>query len=412
MNDAKKSQLSWALYDWANSAFATTVLVGLFPVFFNSYYAQGLEGTTTTFYLGAYGNSLPAFIVMLLAPTLGVIADRRGWRKRLLALFTVIGVTATAGLFFVGPGQWQWAIGLFALAAVGFFGGLGFYDSLLMDVAKPEERDRVSAYGYGLGYLGGGVLFLVNVAAVLKPELFGLADKASAVKWAFVSVAVWWLLFSLPLFIQVRERPAQAQSVGWKDLAATIRRIASNKPVWMFLLGYWLYIDAVGTVATMAADFGVKLGFASDSLIKAILIVQFVSFPAAVGFGYLAGVIGAKRGLYLGLSVYIGVTLWALNMQTEQDFYWMACAVGLVQGGVQSLSRSYYASLIPAEESGEYFGFYNMLGKFAAVLGPLVVGVVATTTGDSRLAVFSLVTFFIAGMIILSLVPKPTKALQ
>ena len=257
--------------------------------------------------------------------------------------------------------------------------------------------------------MGGGLLFLVNVAAVLKPEAFGLASKVEAVKWSFVSVAVWWLLFSLPLFLRVREKRRSSGSMGWGELGKTIRRIASNKPVWLFLIAYWLYIDAVGTVATMAADFGVKLGFASDALIKAILIVQFVSFPAAIGFGWLAGRIGPKRGIYLGLAVYIGVTLWALNMQTENDFYLMACAVGLVQGGVQSLSRSYFARLIPAEDAGQYFGFYNMLGKFAAVLGPLVVGVVARLTGDPRLAVFSLVAFFVAGIAVLTRVQEPQK---
>jgi len=410
MNSARKSEWSWAFYDWANSAFATTVLVGLFPVFFNSYYAKGVDGASTTFYLGAYGNSLPAFIVMLLAPSLGVLADRKGWKKALLAVFTLLGVTGTAGLFFVGEGDWQPAILLFGMAAVGFFGGLGFYDSLLIDVAEAPRRDRVSAFGYGMGYLGGGLLFLVNVAAVLKPEAFGLPDKVAAVKWSFVSVAVWWTLFSLPLFLKVREKKLGShEGMGWAALWATVRRVAQNKPVWMFLVGYWLYIDAVGTVATMAADFGVKLGFAADALIKAILIVQFVSFPAAIGFGHLAGRIGAKRGIYLGLSVYIGVTIWALSMQTETDFYLMAAAVGLVQGGVQSLSRSYFARLIPVENSGQYFGFYNMLGKFAAVLGPLVVGRVARLSGNPRLAVFSLIVFFVVGMAVLTQVREPQR---
>lgn len=404
-----RRQLAWAGYDWANSAFATTVLVGLFPVLFNSYYAAGVDPGMSTFYLGAVGNSLSALIVMVLAPTLGVIADRRGWKKPLLAFFTALGVIGTSGLFFVGEGNWSAAIALFALAAVGFFGSLGFYDSLLVNVAGPGERDRVSAFGYGMGYLGGGVLFVVNVAMVLQPEAYGIADKATAAKWAFVSVSAWWLLFSLPLFLSVPEPPAAGadhEAMGWREIVRTLKRVLGMKPVMMFLLAYWLYIDAVGTVAQMAVDFGMKLGFASDALIKAILIVQFVSFPAAIAFGWIGERFGTRRGIYLGLSVYVFVTLWAWFMKTETDFYLMAATVGLVQGGVQSLSRSYFARLIPAESSGQFFGFYNMLGKFAAVLGPLVVGLTAAITGNPRLALFTLVFFFVAGAVLLSRVDE------
>lgn len=403
-----RTQFSWACYDWANSAFATTVLVGLFPVLFNNYYAAGVDPGMSTFYLAVFGNSLSALIVMALAPTLGVIADRRGLKKPLLALFTGLGVMGTCGLYFVDEGQWGVAIALFALACVGFFGALGFYDSLLVNVAAPAERDRVSAFGYGLGYLGGGVLFVANVVMVLKPEAFGIADKATATKLAFVSVAIWWVVFSLPLFVSVREPRASHQDVmGWKELVATLKRILGMKPVLMFLLAYWLYIDAVGTVAQMAVDFGIKLGFATDSLIKAILIVQFVSFPAALVFGWIGTRYGARRGIYLGLAVYTGLTIWAWFMQTERDFYLMAATVGLVQGGVQSLSRSYFASLIPQDSAGQFFGFYNMLGKFAAVLGPLVVGVTAALTNNPRLALFMLVFFFIAGAFLLSRVEAP-----
>jgi UMF1 family MFS transporter len=402
-----REQWSWACYDWANSAFATTVLVGLFPVLFNSYYAAGVDGATTTFYLGVFGNSLPALAVMLLAPTLGVIADRRGLKKHFLALFTAIGVAGTAGLSVVGEGQWISAITLFGIAAVGFFGGLGFYDAMLVDVAPAERRDRVSATGYGLGYLGGGVLFLINVATVLKPEAFGIADKASAAKIAFLSVAIWWALFALPLFFKVRTAPARdTGAMGWRELGATLKRILTMRPVMLFLLAYWLYIDALGTVAQMATDFGFKLGFKPDALITAILIVQFVSFPAALVFGRIGERYGARRGIYLGLAVYVLVTGSAWFMKTETDFYLMAAAVGLVQGGVQSLSRSYFATLIPADSAGQFFGFYNMLGKFAAVLGPAVVGITAALTRDPRLALFMLIFFFIAGGVLLSRVPN------
>ncbi len=406
----RRAQLAWALNDWANSAFATTVLVGFFPIFFKQYWAKDLAPTDATLYLG-FGNSAAAFLVMLLSPWLGALADRLAAKKRFLALFTGIGVIGTFALAFIGPGQWQLAIAVFALASVGFFGGLTFNDALLVNVARRDEADRVSAYGYGLGYLGGGCLFLANVAMVLKPELFGLADKVAATRAAFVSVALWWLIFSIPLFLRVRETPVRDDSpLGWRELVATVRQIAQHRPVWMFLLAYFLYIDAVNTLAQMAVDFGLNLGFASDSLIKALLIVQFVSFPAAIGFGYLAGWLGTKRSIYLALCVYIAVSCWGYFMQTEAQFYQMAAAIGLVQGGVQSLSRSYFARLIPEAQAGQFFGFYNMLGKFAAVLGPLVVGVVAATTGNPRLSILALIVFFIGGMLLLMRVEEPKAA--
>ncbi len=223
-------------------------------------------------------------------------------------------------------------------------------------------------------------------------------------------MALWWLLFSVPLFLKVPEtRSADRQPFGWREIFATVRQISQHRPVWMFLLAYFLYIDAVGTLAQMAVDFGLNLGFASDSLIKALLIVQFVSFPAAIGFGYLADRIGTKRAIYLGLSVYIAVTIWGYFMQTEAQFYQMAVAIGLVQGGVQSLSRSYFARLIPPAQAGQFFGFYNMLGKFAAVLGPLVVGIVAATTGNPRLSILALIAFFIIGILLLARVPEPVR---
>jgi len=403
----RRAQWAWALNDWANSAFATTVLVGFFPIFFKQYWARDLAPTDATLYLG-FGNSVAAFLVMLLSPWLGALADRLAAKKRFLALFTGIGVAGTLALAFVGPGQWPLAIAVFTLASVGFFGGLTFNDALLVNVAHRDEADRVSAFGYGLGYLGGGLLFLINVTMVLKPEIFGLADKVAATRAAFISVALWWLLFSLPLFLRVREaRVPDDSPVGWRELLATVRQIAQHRPVWMFLLAYFLYIDAVNTLAQMAVDFGLNLGFASDSLIKALLLVQFVSFPAAIAFGHLAGRIGTKASIHLALAVYIAVTCWGYFMQTETQFYQMAAAIGLVQGGVQSLSRSYFARLIPAAQAGQFFGFYNMLGKFAAVLGPLVVGVVAASTGNPRLSILALIAFFVIGMVLLSRVREP-----
>lgn len=405
----RKAQWSWALYDWANSAFATTVLAGFFPLFFNRYWAAGVAPETQTLYQGITAT-VASLVVMLLAPWFGAIADRRGARKRFLMAFTMLGVVATASLYLVGQGQWGWAIALSILGRIGFFGGQSFYDALLVNVARPHELDRVSSLGYGLGYLGGGLLFAVNVAMALKPDWFGLGDASLATRVSFVMVALWWLLFSLPLFRHVPEGEPVASVSGWASLRSTLREIRGLRPVWMFLLAYWLYIDGVDTIIVMAVDFGMKLGFADDSLIVALLMVQFIGFPAAIVFGRLGERHGTRAAIFLALAIYSAVTLWAYFLETVAQFYLMAAAIGCVQGGIQALSRAFYARLIPPEKAGAFFGFYNMLGKFAAVLGPLVVGVTAQLTGNPRLAILSLLAFFLIGGWLLTRVPEPASA--
>jgi UMF1 family MFS transporter len=405
----REQQIAWATYDWANSAFATTVLAGFFPLFFARYWAAGLADGERTYWLG-WAGAIASIVVMIAAPILGGIADRYAWKKRLLALTTSIGVIGTGALFWVGHGEWGAALILFTIASVGFFGGGSFYDALIVNVAGPQELDRVSAWGFGLGYLGGGLLFAVNVAMALKPELFGLADAAAATRLSFLMVAIWWALFSMPLFLRVPEGPPAPQAASnWAQLWVTFRKLRGMKPVWMFLLAYWLYIDGVDTIIRMAVDYGVKLGFSSASLITALLLVQFIGFPAAVAFGWLADRFGTKPMLFVALAVYAGVTGWAYTLQTEMQFYLMAAAIALVQGGVQALSRSYYARLIPAEQAGEFFGIYNMLGKFAAVLGPLAVGYTAQYASDQRLSILALLPFFIIGALLLARV-KPGPA--
>ncbi len=409
----KRTVLSWAFYDWANSAFATTVLAGFFPLFFKQYWSAGQEATTSTFHLGI-ANSASSLVILMLAPVLGAIADRGGVRKRLLAVFMILGVLSTAGLYFVSKGLWFEAALLFTLGGIGFSGSIVFYDSLLVDVAEPKDYDRVSALGYGMGYLGGGLLFSVNVLMTLKPAWFGLADASEAVRISFLMVAVWWLLFSLPLFTKVKEH-VPAVSVGWleatrggfKQLVRTFAEIRKHRVIFMFLLAYWLYIDGVDTIIRMAVDYGMALGFDPKSLIVALLIVQFVGFPAAIGFGWLAGHIGTKNGILLGLFIYMGVTIWGYYLENERQFYLMAITIGLVQGGVQSLSRSFYARLIPPDKSGEFFGFYNMLGKFAAILGPLLVGWTAILSGSSRVSILAVMVLFVSGAWLLWRVQEP-----
>jgi UMF1 family MFS transporter len=405
----RAAQWAWALTAWANHAFATTVLVGFFPIFFDQYWAAKLPGTTSTFYLGLT-NSSAAFIVMLLAPWLGALADRRGEKKLWFGIWTAIGALATALLSLIGAGHWSWALIVFALGSIGFFAGSSFQDALIVQVADARDTNRVSALGYALGYLGGGLLFVFNVLMVKYPHWFHIDSASTAIRIAFVDVAVWWIVFSLPLFRHVREAAPTATATGWRELWSTLRGVLRDRPVLHFLLAYWLYIDAIGTLQQMAVDFGIKLGFSPNALIQALLLVQFVSFPCALLFGRLGDRIGTKRAIYLGLLVFVALTLYAYFMQREREFYILAAIVGTVQGGVQALSRSYFARLIPRERAGEYFGFYNMLAKFAAVLGPLSMGVVAIATGNQRLSILVLELFFIGGAVMLAGVRDPDRA--
>ncbi|HWP94840.1 MAG TPA: MFS transporter [Gammaproteobacteria bacterium] len=395
--------IAWAFYDWANSAFATTVMAGFFPLFFKLYWSKGADVTVSTFNLGV-ANSLASLTLVVLAPVLGAIADCGGAKKKFLAFFTFLGVVMTGSLYFVAAGEWLAAAILYALAAVGFSGGIIFYDSLIVSIADERRVDFVSGCGYALGYLGGGILFAVNVWMTLDPALFGFADAGEAVRTAFVTVAVWWALFAIPLFLFVPEPPVvqrvgglEAVRAGFAQLVATLRELQSYRTVVLFLLAYWFYIDGVDTIIRMAVDYGLSLGFDSNSLIVALLIVQFIGFPAAVAFGWLGERIGPKRGIFIAIGVYLGVTLWATALSHVWQFYAMAVIVGLVQGGIQALSRSYYARLIPPDKAAEFFGFYNMLGKFAAVIGPMMMGWVGLIFGSPRLAILSIALLFLVG---------------
>ncbi len=398
---------SWALYDWANSAFATTVLAGFFPAFFKDYWSADVAVSTSTFQLGV-GHSLASALMVILAPALGAIADTGSAKKRFLGFFTALGVAATAALYLIAQGDWLFALGVFVLANLGFSAANAFYDSLIVGVARQDELDLVSAYGYALGYLGGGLLFAVNIAMVVWPAAFGLSDAQEAVRISFLCVAAWWFVFSVPLFLNVPEpgvktgiSASAAIRAGFRQLANTFREIRRLRVVLLFLFAYWLYIDGVHTIIRMAVDYGMALGFRMSHLFTALLITQFVAFPAAVGFGYLGSRIGAKAGILIGIAVYMLVTGWATFMDEVREFYMLAVVIGLVQGGVQSLSRSLYARIIPANKSAEYFSFYNILGKFAAIFGPLLVGYTSLATGSPQLSLFTIVILFAVGGVLL-----------
>jgi len=399
----KKTVAAWALYDWANSAFSTTIMAGFFPIFYKQYWAADLDASTSTFQLGV-SNALASLVIVLSAPILGAIADQGGCRKAMLALFVVLGVTASAGLYWIGYGDWAAAAMLYCAATVGFMGANVFYDALLISVSSSRNRDLVSSLGYALGYLGGGLLFSVNVAMTLSPASFGLLDATEAVKYSFLSVALWWALFSLPLFRYVPEGTVTRKSslvvvvrAGLTQFMDTFRKIRLIRNVVIFLMAYWLYIDGVDTIVRMAVDYGLSIGLQQNDLILALLITQFVGFPAAIGFGYIGQYLGTKTGIYIGIVVYFFVILWAYFIDATWEFYVLAATIGLVQGGVQSLSRSFYADIIPRQQAAEFFGFYNMMGKSAALIGPLMVGGVVYMTNDHRLGILSILLLFVSG---------------
>jgi MFS transporter, UMF1 family len=399
---------AWSFYDWANSAFATVVIAGFFPVFFKEFWARDLAVTESTRWLG-YASSTASLILVCAAPLLGALADQLGAKKRFLLLFSGQGVLATGALFWLGAGHWQAAACLYLLGLVGFLAGNVFYDALLTDVAEPGDYERVSSLGYALGYLGGGLLFALNVAMVQFPTTFGFSGPAAAVQAAFLGVAFWWALFTLPIALLVPEPPGKdGKTLGaavrgaFSELAATFRRVRTLRYTFLFLIAYWFYIDGVDTVVFMAVDFGLSLGFPAASLMVALLITQFVGFPAALLFGHLGTRYGPKPAILIAIAVYMLVVLAATQMQQVSHFYALAVAIGLVQGGVQALSRALFAGLIPSGQTAELFGLYNMVGKFGAVLGPFLVGTTAALTGSPRLSLLPILVLFLIGAVILT----------
>lgn len=411
-----KKILSWALYDWANSVFATTVIAGFFPVFFKQYWSSDADAVVSTAQLG-FANSVATAVFLFGAPILGALADGGGTRKKFLAAFTLLGALLTAGLWFVGEGEWLAAAWVYGISTICFWGAIVFYDSLITAVSPFDRYDEVSSFGFALGYLGGGILFAINVAMTLSPATFGLSNPSEAVRVSFISVAVWWIVFSLPLFWVVKEQPRVSAGgstvlIGLKALVGTLKSYREYRPLLVFLLAYFFYIDGVHTIIRMAVDYGMSIGFPSDSLIIALLITQFIGFPAAIVFGIGARRFGPKNALYVGVAIYVAVTVYAYFMTSVLEFYILAASVGLVQGGVQAVSRSLYARFVPPTRSGEFFGFFNMLGRFSALIGPSLVAVTGLLTGSSRLGILSVIVLFVVGLVLLGFVRTPDRDTQ
>lgn len=406
MQDSRKEIVSWALYDWANSAFATTVMAAFFPIFLKQYWAGEQAATLSTFYLGI-ANSCASLIVAAMAPVLGAIADSGSYRKKFLIFFAFLGSIMTGALWLLSAGMWPQAILFYIIATIGFSGANTFYDSLLPSVASEKKVDYVSALGYSLGYIGGGALFLINVLMYLFPGFFGLSDAVAAVKVSFLMVGIWWLVFTLPLLIFVKEPAGERITIsaairkGFGDIAETFRSFKRLKMTALFLVAFWCYIDGVDTIIRMAVDYGTALNFPSESLIIALLITQFVAFPAALGYNWFGRKIGIRKALLVAIVAYCCIAAMGFFMTKPIHFYLLAIIIGLFQGGIQALSRSYFTRLIPHKRSAQFFGFYNMLGKCAAIIGPMLVGVVGLITNSNRMGILSLILLFVVGGVLL-----------
>ena len=407
----RKPVVAWAFYDWANSAFATTIMAGFFPVFYSAI-TQELSTESSQFWFNVT-LAAASILIAVFAPILGAVADRGGTRKKFLVFFASLGILMSGALAWVHAGQWWMGLVLYGLGTVGFSGANVFYDSMLVDVAEDEELDLVSALGYSAGYIGGGLLFMVNVLMVQKPEWFGFSDPSTAVKASFLSVGAWWALFTLPLLLWVQETPTQdkaspveAVRQGLRQLGATFKELRSFKVLVLFLVAYWIYIDGVNTVIKTAVFFGDRvLGLEQGALITALLLTQFVAFPSALAFGALGQRIGPKPAILIGIAVYLAALVYAWRfLQDEGDFYVLAVAIGLVQGGVQSLSRSLYARLVPPSKTAEFFGFFNMVGKFATIFGPLMIAFTPMVVpgATDRDGILSLSILFLVGGFLLS----------
>ena len=397
---------AWCLYDWANSAFATTVMAALFPPFFRSVAIAGGVAPATATAAWGYITAMALLVVALLAPVLGAISDATGGKKRYLAFFAGLGILATASFLCIGESDWQLAGLLFIAGNVGFAGSIVFYESLLPHIATGGDIDRISTRGYAIGYAGGGLLLAVNVLWVMEPGWFGMPDAAFAVRAAFVSVALWWGGFTVPLLRRVPE-PAVVRSRhpvrdGLARLAVTFGEIRRYRQLLLFLIAFWIYNDGIGTIIKMATAYGDEMGIRVVDMTIALIITQFVGIPCTFLFGRMARRLGAKPSIFLALAMYVVIAIAGFFMRTATHFYILAGLVGTVQGGSQALSRSLFGAMVPRQKSAEFFGFFSTSAKFAGIAGPLLFGLVSQLTGQSRLSILALIVFFAAGAAVLT----------
>ena len=402
---------AWAMYDWANSAFQTTIIAAIFPIYYEKVAAAGLPGPVATSRF-AWATTWSILIVAVIAPLLGAVADYRPLKKRMIAVFLAIGATATAAMFFITRGDWLFALVLFVIGNVGVAGSIVFYESLLPHLVGEDELDIVSSAGYAVGYVGGGLLLAVNIVMMSKPGWFLLPDRGVAVRASLASVAAWWVLFSIPLFRRIKEPPASVResdtgsvvAVAFRRLIHTFGELRRYRQAFMLLLAFLIYNDGIQTIIRMATTYGAEIGLDDNAMIVALLVTQFIGIPFAFLFGLFARRIGAKRAVFAGLGVYALITLLGYFMRTSWEFFALAVLVGMVQGGTQALSRSLFASMIPRQKSSEFFAFFGVFERYAGILGPAIFAWVVERSGTSRNAILSVLVFFVVGAALLAFV--------
>lgn len=393
-----KEQISWAFYDWGNSAFSTTVMAGFFPVFFKKYYASQYTSTESTAFL-AYANAIALFLVLISAPVLGQYTDRGANKKKTLISLTFLGAISCFALSLLSQGAAFLAVLFFVISNFAFATACAPYDSLIVDISSEKEADRVSSLGYSLGYLGGGILFALNLLMYKIPELFGLADGSAAIKASFAGVGLWWLVFSVPLIFVVKEKEKKLlkkkqESFFFNNIKNVLRY---SVPVKTFLIAFFLYSDGVGTVIRMAVDYGSSIGIDTGELMVALLAVQIIAFPATLALAKIVELLSPKKTIFVLLVNYILVVSWGALLRSKWEFFAIIVLIAISQGGVQALSRSLFMRLIPASRSGEFFGVYNLLGKFAGIVGSTLMGSIAWLSGSHRLGLLSVAVLFIVG---------------
>jgi len=413
MKGFTKEESSWIRYDWASSAYSIIISTAVFPLFYKATATNaGVSLSNSTAYLG-YTIAIATFILALIGPILGTIADYKGMKKRFFTIFFTLGVTFTAMLAFVPSDNWLMMLVIYTLAVLGSTGSNVFYDAFIVDVTTDERMDRVSARGYGMGYIGSTIPFIISIAIIILAQTKILPISVTmASQTAFIITAIWWGVFSIPMFKNVHqkhyiEREPQLVLQSFRRLAKTFKEIRKYKALFLFLLAYFFYIDGVGTIITMSTAYGTDLGISSTNLLIILFATQVVAWPFALLFGRLSEKYTGKKMLYVGIFIYIIVCIYAYFLETTTDFWILAMLVATSQGGIQALSRSYFAKLVPKANANEFFGFYNIFGKFASIMGPLMVGLTAQLTGNSSMGVFSLVILFVIGMVILAFVPEP-----
>lgn len=401
MKKLTKKELSWITYDWANSAYSLAITTAIFPVFFKNVAAKGVDASTSTAFFG-YTNSVASFLIAILAPILGAMADYKGRKKKFFTTFLLIGILGTGLLSIVGEGQVVLCSLIYTLSVVGYSGTNIFYDAFLIDVTKDENMDKVSSLGFGFGYIGSCIPFIISIILISKPALIGLTT-IEATRIAFIITALWWLIFSLPILKNVNqeyyiEPVPNVIKTSFVRLKNTFLSITKYKNVFMFLLAYFFYIDGVNTIIKMSTAFGMDLGLNANKLMIILLVLQVVAFPCAIIYGKLADRFSARAMILVGIITYIGITIYGYFLKTEFDYWVIAILVGSAQGGIQALSRSYFGKLIPKESNSEFFGIYNIVGRFSAVFGPLLMGVFTQITGNSKFGVLSILILFIIGL--------------